>query len=94
MSNRYVCFDDSNVDPTYNGVDDTYLVISNGPSEQGNPCIHSSASVVPLLPQTSDDLKKFAKFFGFQVVSINGVAHLKTKTPFGAKKKRTDDHGK
>ena len=66
----YVCFDDSNTDPTYTNADSAYLVESS--SEDGNPCVSESAKTIPLFPSNKADLQSFAEFFGWEVKEENG----------------------
>lgn len=76
---KYVFFNDSFSDPTYLGAEEVYLVLSEGDYTEGNPCVHESAKVAPIIPVSPEELKRFAKFFGFKVVTIDGVLHLKTR---------------
>lgn len=68
----YVCFNDSEGDPTYAGVDNAWLVESNLEAGEGNPCSkHHAERAVPIIPVTSLEVRMFAEMLGWSVDTDN-----------------------
>ena len=63
----YVCFDDSDSDPTYSPASSAYLVEGDN-ANGGNPCsFANSKKTVSVLPQTPNEIREFANFMGWDV---------------------------
>ncbi len=63
----YVCFDDSDNDPTYAPVTSAYLVQSDS-NIDGNPCsLGNSAKVVSVIPSNVLEIEDFASILGWTV---------------------------
>ena len=65
--NLYVCFNDSENDPTYASVYDAWLVESNYDSGNGNPCAVGRGCEIPILPINYNDVMMFARIMGWRV---------------------------
>ena len=66
--NLYVCFDDSDYDPTYIGVDAALLVESDVDPDTGNPCARGfTLREVSVLPHSKDEIEIFASIMGWDV---------------------------
>ncbi len=64
----YVCFDDSNRDPTYSFADSAYLVDSDHDPSSGNPCSPERVNkAVSVMPNNSFEVKAFAAILGWNV---------------------------
>jgi hypothetical protein len=61
----YVCFDDSDSDPTYSPASAAYLVEGDN-TNGGNPCsLQNSKRAVSVIPQTFEEIRDFADFMGW-----------------------------
>lgn len=65
----YVCFDDSDSNPTYSAASAAYLV--EGDSANGdNPCsLANSKRTVSVLPDSAEEIREFADFMGWDVLT-------------------------
>ena len=75
----YVCFDDSDSDPTYSAASAAYLV--EGDSANGeNPCSFANAKrTVSVLPNNLPEIEEYAEFMGWTVgIDTDGTVVLYT----------------
>jgi len=79
--NTYVCFNDSDHDPTYADVHDAYLVKSKFDSNNGNPCALDNVSkYVPVMPIIPSEIISFANIMGWDIsTNMDGTISLNTK---------------
>lgn len=70
----YVCFDDSDVDPTYMAADGAFLVDSDD-DVFDNPCVATGAKRTPLIPMTRAEANAFAEMLGW-TVTVNGDGNV------------------
>lgn len=83
MKNLFISFDDSRRDPTYASAFECMLVQVSNPDIDSNPCSEEAiaktkATQIPLVPSTEEELRKFAKMFGWTVKVKAGTMILVT----------------
>lgn len=75
----YICFDDSDSDPTYSAASAAYLV--EGDSTNGeNPCSFENAKrTVSVLPNNLTEIEEYAEIMGWNVgIDADGTVVLYT----------------
>lgn len=75
----YVCFDDSDSNPTYSPVSSAYLVEGDSSSDE-NPCsLRNSKRTVSICPDNLLELEEFAAIMGWSLtIDENGNGILNT----------------